>query len=554
MDYIKQYHDEIKSGAAVVGKKIKKIYRLVTERIESGVYEFNEKKAEKAIFFIENYCHHCEGSNALFKLELWQKATVSIIFGVLDPQTHRRQFQEVVLIIGRKNGKSIFAAAINAYMAYCDGEYGANLFCIAPKLDQANLVFNVFYQMVQADSELSEISKKRRSDVYISCYNTTVKPIAFSAKKSDGYNPHMVTCDEIASWGGDNGIKQYDVMKSAFGARPEGLLLSISTAGYENDSIYDELMKRCTAVLNESSEETRLLPLLYIIDDVKKWDDIEELKKANPNMGVSVEEKYFHEEIAIAHGSRAKKREFLVKYCNIKQNSVYAWLEAGLIFNSVPEQPMQIEDFANSYCVGGIDLSQTTDLTAACVIIEKRGKLYCFSKFFLPKNKIKDAQERDGLPYELYIQKGFLQPSGDNIVDYHDVFKWFADLVKKHGIRPLKIGYDRYSAQYLIKEMTNAGFTMDDVHQGENLTPVLQEFEGIIKDGNFIIADGNDIMKVHMLDTAVKENKETRRIRPVKISLTRHIDGFMSMIDAMTVRQKWSQEIGKYLKNLKRWS
>ena len=549
MNYILEYNKKIQSGEIVAGNKIKKVYKLITKRLKSEEYIFDEKKANKAIFFIENFCHHCEGSNRLFKLELWQKAAVSCIFGVLDPDTGLRQFREVVIVIGRKNGKSIFAAAINAYMAYADGEYGANLYCVAPKLDQARIVFNDFFQMVLSSEELEDISKKRRTDVYVECYNTSIKPIAFSAKKSDGYNPHMVTCDEIASWVGDAGIKQYGVMKSAFGARPNGLLLSISTAGYENDGIYDELIARCTAVLKESSEEKRLLPLLYIIDNEDKWDDITELKKANPNMGVSVPEAYFLDEIAVAHSSISNKREFLVKYCNIKQNSSYAWLESNLVFNSVPEKTFSLSDFSGCYCVVGIDLSQTTDLTAACFLIEKDGKIYCISKYYMPENKLKIATERDGLPYELYIQKGFLKLSGNNYVDYKDVYNDIVEAVREYKLYPLKIGYDRYSSQYLIHDLNAAGLHTDDVFQGENLTPVIREFEGTIADGNFIIADGNDLTKVHLLDTALRENQETRRVRPVKITSRRHIDGAVAILDAMTVRQKYAPEIGEMLKN-----
>ena len=174
---------------------------------------------------------------------------------------------------------------------------------------------------VLAEPELEELAKKRRSDIYIEESNTFVKPIAFNAKKSDGFNPQLVVCDEMAAWSGDAGLKQYEVMKSALGARTQPMILSISTAGYINDSIYDELMKRSTSFLKGNSKERRLLPFLYMIDDVEKWNDLDELKKANPNMGVSVKESFFVDEIAVAEGSLSKKAEFLTKYCNIKQNS-----------------------------------------------------------------------------------------------------------------------------------------------------------------------------------------------------------------------------------------
>jgi phage terminase large subunit-like protein len=341
-------------------------------------------------------------------------------------------------------------------------------------------------------------------------------------------------------------LKQYEVMKSALGARRQPLILSISTAGYENDGIFDELMKRSTAFLKGNSKERRLLPFLYMIDDVEKWNDIEELKKANPNMGVSVFPDFFKEEIAIAENSLSKKGEFLTKYCNIKQNSSIAWLDYKLVADA--EAEVTLEDFRNSYAVGGIDLSQTTDLTAATVIVERDGKLYAFTQFFMPASRVEMAQALDGVPYDIFIKKGIVKLSGENHVNYKDVYNWFVGLKENYGIYVLKIGYDRYSAQYLIDDLAAYGFHTDDVWQGENLAPVIREFEGILKDGNFYIAD-NNLLKAHFLNVALKHNMETRKFRPVKIEQRARIDGFVSVIDAMTVRQKYYNEIGVMLKN-----
>lgn len=544
-NYIYEYHAKITSGEIVAGKWIKAIYKIIVDGLEKQEYFFNAKAANKAIKFIENFCHHSKGRNDLIKLELWQKAIVSVIFGIQDAEK-TRIFREIFIVIGRKNGKSLFASAIIAYMVYLEPEYGQEIYCLAPKLDQATLVYDGFYKMVQAEDELNELAKKRRSDIYYEETNSFVKPIAFNAKKSDGFNPQLVVCDEMAAWSGDAGLKQYEVMKSALGARRQPMILSISTAGYINDSIYDELMKRSTSFLKGNSKERRLLPFLYMIDDVEKWNDIEELKKANPNMGVSVQENFFMDEIAVAENSLSKRAEFLTKYCNIKQNSSIAWLEYATVDGAGIEKTL--EDFRDCYAVGGIDLSQTTDLTAASVVIEKDGVLYAFTQFFMPRGRVETLQATDGVSYDIFVKKGLITLSGENYVDYKDVFKWFVSMVEKHGIYILKIGYDRYSAQYLVNDLKNYGFHMDDVWQGENLTPVIREFEGIIKDGNFKIAD-NNLLKAHFLNVALKHNMETRKFRPIKIEQRAHIDGFVSVIDAMTVRQKYWEECGELLKN-----
>ena len=544
--YIHEYLHLMQEGIRVEGKWIKLLYTQIVNGLRDGLFYFDAKKANKAIEFIETFCRHCEGRNDYITLELWQKATASLIFGIVD-ENGLRQFREVFLVMGRKNGKSLFASACIAYMAYLDGEYGAKIYCLAPKLEQAAIVYDNFYKMINQEPELADLAQKRRSDIYLESTNTAIKPLAFNAKKSDGFNPHMTVCDEIASWPAEQGLKQYEVMKSALGARKQPLILSISTAGYVNDGPYDELMMRSTAVLMGTSEEKRLLPILYIIDSVDKWDDIEELKKANPNMGVSVSADFFLEEIAIARTSLSKRAEFMCKYCNIKQSSTQAWLPWEVV-DGVTQDGLSLEDFRGHYCVGGIDLSQTTDLTACCIVIERDGKLYTFAKFFMPENKIDFLQEREGVPYRQYVTEGLIQPSGENYVDYNDCFNWFKMLVEQYEIYPLKVGYDRYTAQYLVQQMSAFGFHMDDVYQGENLTPVLHEMDGLLRDKTLQLGT-NRVLKAHFLNTGVKQNIETRKLRPVKIDQRCHIDGFVAVADALTVRQKWHDQIGEQLKN-----
>lgn len=546
-NYIVEYHDKIERGQIIAGKWIKKIYKILVDGIKSGDWDFDAKKANKAIQFIENFCHHSKGRNDLFKLELWQKAIVSAIFGILDKKTHRRQFREIFLLVGRKNGKSLFAAAIMAYVAYIDGEYGSELYCLAPKLDQADIVYDSFYKITQAEEELAEVTKKRRSDIYIEELNTTIKKIAFNAKKADGFNPTMTTNDEMEAWPGDQGLKQYEVMVSGTGARTEPITLSTSTAGYVNDGIFDELMKRSTAFLKGSSKERRLLPFLYMIDDLEKWNTKEELAKANPNLGVSVQWEFFEEQIAIAIQSLSKKAEFMTKYCNIKQNSSIAWLDYETAAKAAG-QPYTLDDFRGCYCVAGIDLSRTTDLTAVSLVIEKGGKNHIITQFFMPQERYNVAIDEEGVPYNIFKEQGYLTISGEHQVNYKDVFAWFVRLIKEYKIRPLKVGYDRYCAGYLVEEMKEAGFHMDDVYQGTNLTPVLNTFEGDLKDGMYLIGE-NNLLKSHLLNVAVQIQTDDSRMKPVKIEKRAHIDGAVSIFDALAVKMKYHKEIGRQLQN-----
>ena len=549
-NWIFKYHEAIQKKEVIVGVWVRLCFEILTTGLLNGEWEFNEKKANKAIKFIENFCHHSEGRSDLLHLELWQKAIVSAIFGIMDKTTGYRQFREVFIIVARKNGKTLFAAAIAAYMTYIDGEYGAKVYFLAPKLDQADLVYDAFYQIVQSDDELDSITKKRRSDIYIKAFNTSVKKIAFNSKKSDGFNPQLVVNDEMEAWPGDQGLKQYEVMTSALGARKQPLIISIATAGYVNDGIFDELFKRATAFLNCNSREKRLLPFIYMIDDLEKWNSIEELKKSNPNLGVSVSAEYYLEQIEIARNSISKKVEFMTKFCNIKQNSAVAWLDYWDVMKCVHEEkPLSLEDFKGCYCVGGIDLSRTTDLTAASIVINRDGINHIFTRFYMPQKRYEVAINEDNTPYNIYRDRGFLFISGENQVDYKDVYNWFIELVKVYKIKPLKIGYDRYSANYLVEDLKTAGFHTDDVYQGTNLTPVLHEFEGNLKDGLFDFGD-NSMLAAHFLNVAVDINLNDSRMKPVKIEKRMRIDGAMSVFDALTMVSKYHNEIGKKLLNI----
>ena len=565
---IYEYYQKIKDGSIIVGQYILEIYEYLIRGLQEKQFFFDGKKANNAIEWIEEHCFHTEGPLApgSLKLELWQKAMISAMFGIVDDKGNR-QFREVVLIVSRKNGKSLIAAAIANYVFRINGGYGARVYTIAPKLDQADIIYGNAWQMMVLDPEQealklaveqsrdahnkktgddSGIVKHRQSDLYFPASNSTFKKIAFSAKKSDGFNPSLCICDEIASWEGDKGLKQYEVMKSGMGARPEPMLFSCSTAGYINDSIYDELFARSTRFLKGDSNEKRLLPFLYTVDDAAKWNDINELQKSNPNLGVSVTVDYLLEEIAVAEGSLSKKREFLCKYCNIKQNSSQAWLMAQDITACFGDA-LRLEDFHRCYCVGGIDLSQTTDLTAAVIVVEKNGILNVFAHFWLPANKIEEATAKDNVPYQIYVQKGWLSLSGENFIDYHDCHAWFDEILGKYKIYPQEIGYDRYSSQYLVQEM-EVSYQMDDVFQGTNLTPVIREVEGLIKDRRFNFGD-NDLLKIHLLNSALKMDTENNKVKLVKISAKEHIDGTAALLDAMCVRQKWWNEIGFRLQN-----
>lgn len=547
------YWEEINSGGVTVGRWIKSLYEVIMKGIEDGRWYYDHRLAMNAVNFIERYCHHYKGKMAprRIQLSLWEKASISLIFGIVD-DTGKRQFREVFWVVGRKQGKTLLAGAIGNYMAYAAGEFGSEIYYLAPKLDQADLCYSAFEFNVHAEPELDSITKSTKyRGLVIQETNTIVKKLAFTSKKSDGYNPMFYCADEVAAWPGVNGLRQWEVMASGTGAREEPIGMAISSGGYENEGLFDELMKRGTSFLKGNSREEHLLPIIYMVDDPEKWDDMTELQKSLPGLGESVSSDFIRNDIATANESISKKIEFLTKYCNLKQNSSVAWLAAEDVGKAFGYH-RTLEEFRNCYALGGIDLSQTTDLTSACVLIEREGIIWIFSHFWLPGARLEKATERDGIPYQAMIQRGFLSLSGQEFIDYHDVYDWFMTMVREYKIFPLQVGYDRYTAQYLVQDMEASSFHMESVFQGYNLTGIEDNFEGMLREGKIRSAEDNDLLKIHMMDSAQQMESSTSahaRKKLVKVSNKAHVDGVAAILDAMCMRQNHWSELGGRLMN-----
>ena len=551
---ILEYWNEIETGGVNVGKWIRLLFDVILQGLSEHKWYWSQELADNALGFIERYCHHYKGKLAprRIKLSLWERALISLIFGIVDDAA-RRQFTEVILVIGRKMGKTLLVAAIATYMAYAAGEYGSEIYFLAPKIDQADLCYSALEYNVHAEPELDCITKSTKyRGLVIAETNTIIKKLAFSSKKSDGYSPQFYAADECSSWPGVSGIRQWEVMVSGTGAREEPLGMAFSSGGYENDGLYDELVKRGTGFLMGNSREKHLLPVLYMIENPEKWDDLDELEKSLPGMGESVSREFIQKEIDIAHESIPKEIEFKVKYGCLKQNMSACWLKAEDI-NKAFGWRRQMSEWKNHYCVGGIDLSQTTDLTSACIVIEEDGILWVHSHFWLPAKRLEEATKRDKIPYDIYLRKGFLSLSGEEFINNDDVLHWFMDLVKEYRIFPLQLGVDRWSAQELIQKLQQKSFHTDTVTQGFNLSQVADTFEGLLREGRIRDMDDNDLLKIHLADSAQQQESTTAYAHPrkklVKISKYAHVDGMAALLDAMAMRQfKWA-ELGKRLMN-----
>lgn len=538
MQYLDEYKKAIADGTAQpIGQWMQKNFEYVENGLKEGRFFYDHKKAKLKIEYIQHFCPHVKGFSGVVKLEPWQKYLIACIFGLVDAEG-KRQFTEFPVVIARKQGKSYLSACLENAVLFTEPEPGMEIYNIAPRLKQANIIYETLCCQIDKVDSLRKKVKKRRSDIYYIDRNSYAEPIAFAHKTSDGFNPYCVIYDEFAAWAGEASLKMYGVMQSAGGARINNppIHFACSTANYIDEGLYDYLMKRSTAVLNGTSSEKKLLPFIYMIDDPTKWDDLDEIRKAMPNLGVSCDVQFVKDELVKAKANNTDYLEFMTKLCNIKQNSSSAWLTASDVKKTACKR-LDPEMFEGCFGVGGIDLSQTTDLTAASIVIQIDGIDYALTQFFMPYQSLKRLSDIEHFPYQKFADLGFLTVSGDHHVDYHDVVNWFDRMRTEYKINCCVVGYDRYSAQYLVDEMSKKGYLMDDVIQGTNLTPIIDEFGGRLKDGLFK-AGTNGLLQAHLKNVALKKAANDNRVRPEKIDQQKHIDGFVSVIDALTVRQK----------------
>jgi phage terminase large subunit-like protein len=534
-NYILEYWNKIQSGEVQASRRLKQQYQKLVDELEHprDSWVFDLEKANRPIEFIERFCKHSKGKWAgkPVRLELFQKAKIQAVYGFVHRETGLRRVREVLTIVGRKNGKSTEKAALGNYMLVADGEGGAEVYSVATKKDQARIVWTEAHNMVSQSPALSKHIKKRKTDLYFPVTFSKFEPLASDSNSLDGLNVHYAIMDEL------HAIKDrnlYDVIKQAMTAREQPLLDMITTAGFVRECIYDSIYEYACNVLDGVVEDDRFLAFIYELDDRSEWTDYRMWEKANPGLGTIKD----YNELA-ANVERAKNDPdflptVLTKDFNLRDTVAGAWLTFDQVNN--PET-FSVDDIRDTYAVGGADLSSTTDLTCATLLIMKPGsdKIYCLQHYFLPAELVEQRVREDKIPYDKWAERGLLTLCEGNKVNYHDVTAWFLRMVQEYGIHPVWIGYDPWNSQYWVDEMEAHGFRMEVVRQGaQTLSQPMKELAADLM-AKRINYNDNPILKWCLTNTSVKHD-ENDNIRPVKGQKSRQrIDGAVSLLIAYTV-------------------
>lgn len=556
MNWPVEYLSAIHSGDEVVSLKVKTVYdREVSWMInppKDFPFYFDEKAGQRPIDFIEKYCKHSKGKwgKQPVKLELFQKAKLQLVFGWREKETHNRRFREAVDVRARKCGKSTETAGVEQYMLIADGESGAEVYCTANKKDQASLVFNEAVNMRSQSPALRSITKKRQSDIYFPATFSFIKALAADTKTMDGLNAHFFSQDEFHE---ARDRKIYDVMKQSQSAREQPLAWLISTNGFVRELFFDDMYDYCShvALWDEGYEDYRLLPLIYELDKREEWTDPHCWAKANPGLGKIKSIMTLSENVEKAKRDPKFLPTVLTKDFNIPENTADAWLAYELAVN---ETKVDIEYLRRSYAIGGCDLSATTDLTCATLLIRKPDdqNFYVLQKYFLPQSRVDNVESNSKreAPYRLWAENGYLQICDGATVDYRAVTQWFVDMVKLYDIRPLWVAYDRALAGYWVEEMKEMGFDMENIPQGPiTWTYPMKRLAGLFEEHR-IIYDNNPMLRWCILNTGVKTlNKDgIQSVQPVKTGSTKRIDGMVSLLNAFVGYNKHEDEYMRYVR------
>lgn len=531
MNYIAEYNNLIQAGKIVASRRVKQVYaRLAAATADTtGQYVFDENRAERPIAFIERFCKHSKGEWAGkgISLELFQKAYIQALFGFVDREIGCRQYRESFFLVARKNGKSTLLAGLALYMLTSDGEGGAEVYSTATKYAQARLLFDEAHNMIKQSPALSKHFRKRKNDLYYEPAMSKFQPLARNSDTLDGLNASFVIMDEL------HGVKDrnlYEVMRQSMAARRQPLLVMITTAGTVRECIFDDMYSHAAQVADGVIADPHFLPILYELDDRSEWTNPTAWQKANPALGAVKKTDDLKLKVERAKQNRNELSGVLCKEFNVRETVKTAWLAFDEINN---ENTFDLEAFRGAYCIGGVDLSITTDLTCASLLFMKRGddKKYITQMYWLPADRLQERVQQDKIPYDKWFDRGLLRLCDGNSINYSDVTAWFCETVRKYDLFPAWVYYDSYSARYFVEEMQMQGFNMVRCIQGAKTLSLPMQMLGADLQAHRVIYNNNPVLKWCLTNTGVQTDRNGNIVPIKNQSPKQRIDGTAALLD-----------------------
>lgn len=569
---ILEYWQQIESGQEVVSDKIRRTYKKVVYDLVDNTSEwfYSPARANHVIEFGENYCRHSKGKfgGQPVVLELWEKALLATVFGFVDIEGNRK-YNEALLIVGKKNGKSLIASIVGLYLLVGDNEPGPEIYAVATKRDQAKIIWQEAKRMVRKSPALRKRIKALVAELSSEEFNDGIfKPLASDSDTLDGLNIHGGLMDEIHQW--KNGKALYDIIADGVSAREQPLIFMTSTAGTIREDIYDQKYDEAERVINgyfddNGYKDEHFIAFIYELDNRKEWTDPACWKKANPGLGTIKNEKTLSAKVEKAKANPMLVKNLVCKEFNIRETSSEAWLPFEVINNTdkftldygrklliwehhnkdtglieVKELPLP------RYGIGGTDLSSTTDLTAAKVIFMVPGCPYIFvlQMYWLPADLLEQRTREDKIPYDLWHEQGLLRTCSGNSVHPKYVTEWYLEVMNALEIYLPWVGYDSWSAKYWVEEMQGyfGKEALVPIIQGKKTLSAPMKKLGADLGSKLVVYNNHPIDKWCLTNTAIDIDKNNN-IQPIKTSnQRRRIDGASALLDAYVVFQDKYQD------------
>lgn len=539
MNYLIEYHRQIEDGNILVGEELKKQLDLLIQDLKNPRYVFDEAPGNLRIDFIETFCKHTKSpfNGHPFILELWEKAIIQVAYGFKLRDSGLRRFNEVILLIARKNGKTTFIAGIDLAEFFLS-KGGVDIVCASNTSEQANILFEEINNMREQSPALSNEKRSKKNIFFIYSPKTKnkIKKLSAQSRNKDGYNIEVGCIDEVHEM---TDSKVYDAIKQSQSTKKEPLIFIITTEGTTVGGFLDNKLDYARKMLKGEITDERVLPWLYTQDSTQEiYDDPKNWVKSNPSLGVVKLPSYLEDVMNKSKNDHSTRVTMLCKDFNIKQVDQGAWLSFDDLNN---EAKYEVNTLKNSYAIGGVDLSSTTDLTAAVLVIQKKddNRKYVLAHFFMPSDVVKKRMEEDNVPYDIWIKRGLITLTDGSQNDFSLVTQWFMRMIQEHQIRPLWVGFDPWNSQYWIKEMEELGFNMEKVRQGVySLSEPMKQLEADLKN-KLINYDNNPILKWCLSNTQAKVDLNGN-IQPSKLnSKYKRIDGTVALIIAYAVLNRY---------------
>ena len=537
MNYLKEYYRQIQEGEILVGKELLTVLEGLIDDLNNPRYIFDEKPGKIRIDFIETFCKHTKSpfNGEPFILELWEKAVLQVAYGFKMADTNLRRFNEVLLLIARKNGKTTFIAGIDLAEFFLS-KGGVDIVCASNTTEQANILFEEINNMREQSKALSneKRSKKNIFHIYSPKTKNKIKKLSAQSRNKDGYNIEVGCIDEVHEM---TDSKVYDAIKQSQSTKSEPLIFIITTEGNTVGGFLDNKLDYVRRMIKGKIQDERVLPWLYTQDSVDEiYQDKRTWQKSNPSIGSIKTYSYLEDLMNKSKHDLGTRVTMLSKDFNIKQLEQGSWLTFDDLNN---DETFSIEDLKDSYAIGGVDLSSTTDLTAAVLLLMKGDKKFVITQFFMPSDVILKRKEEDNVPYDIWVQKGLITVTDGSQNDFSLVTQWFMNMIRTYNIRPLWVGYDPWNSLYWIKEMEELGFNMEKVRQGVySLSEPMKQLEADLKN-NKVIYNNNPILKWCLSNTQAKVDVNGN-IQPSKLnSRYKRIDGTVALIIAYAVLNRY---------------